>query len=111
MTAVQQIFQVDSVTLSLNKKLPPDLIVEAEGMCSTSDWKDGELNPYVYITPPADGIQEFDFVATPPTGISRPVLTPIEASHIMRDMPDWVRGVRIYAESNQAEESLVAEKR
>jgi hypothetical protein len=56
--------------------------------------------------PPADGIQEFDFVATPPTGIHLPYLEPITGHGSLSDMPTWVKGVRIFAKTNDIEKSF-----
>jgi hypothetical protein len=58
--------------------------------------------------PPADGMQEYDFVAQPPEPgtIVTQALAPISTEHVMDDMPMWVRGVRVYASSNNAEKTI-----
>lgn len=78
-------------------------------MAATSGWTDPALTPYVYVHPPADGIQEYDFVAVRPTGITMPVLTPISASDIIVEIPEWLKGVRIFAETNQIQKKRPAQ--
>jgi hypothetical protein len=100
-----RIYRVDAIELSLNKKNPPELVITARGTCSTPGWQDIQLSIYEYVTPPADGMQEFDFVGTPPSGIVTQVLTPVSAEYLMPDPPKWLRGVRIHAATNSLEKT------
>jgi hypothetical protein len=102
------IYQVNDVHVVLKKKLPPILIVKAAGSVPTAGWKSPELSPYVYINPPADGIQAYAFIAIAPSGIVPQVITPIEAEHQFPNPPAWVRGVRVHASFN-AREALIGE--
>lgn len=74
-----RIYSITSVDLSLIKTNPPGLLVTAAGMVTTTGWTKPELVPFVYIQPPADGILDCDFVATPPASgqIVLQVLTPV----------------------------------
>ena len=103
---MEKVYQVSEVQLHILKSRPPQLDISADGTVRTSGWKNAELSPYVYVTPPEDGIQEFDFVAEPPDGVVSQVITPISANTIMEEIPDWLKGVRVYAETNQVEETL-----
>jgi tetratricopeptide (TPR) repeat protein len=115
--------RVDNVAILLTMRQPPHLIVTARGTVPTEGWRNAELLPYVYIEPPADGIQDFCFVAEPPTEFVAQVLTPIEATYTIDPLsargvgislqgvgtsPLWVRGVRVHASSN-AKEAFVDE--
>jgi len=99
-----RVLTIESLRLSFNKKLPPELIVEAEGVCRTP-WTGARLAQYIYVQPPPDGVQEYDFVATPPDGPVPDVLTQVAASDTIENVPSWLRGVRVYAEMNQKEEA------
>jgi len=99
------IFSVNApISTWLNKKQPPSLGVSASGMASTLNWKNPRLEPRHYTTPPADGVQEFDFVADPPTGMAPQVMTPIAGAGSLDPAPDWLRGVRVFAATNQVEQ-------
>lgn len=102
----EAIYEVSKISyVALNKKEPPDLIVHSMGLTRSSGWSHGELVPRVYVKPPADGFQEFVFVAEPPTGIRLPVISPIEGFSEM-EAPSWLRGVRVHSETNFVERPL-----
>lgn len=69
-------------------------------------WSDPQLSRYEYVTPPADGIQEYDFVAVPPSGIVDQTLTPIRAVDTVSPIPEWCKGVRVYSATNDVEAKL-----
>ncbi len=97
---------VDTIDfLGIAKSRPPLLIVGATGRTRTSGWRNGRLIPREYATEPPDGIQDFDFVADPPSGIVLPYLAQILASHV--DIaPSWLRGIRIHSATNDIERSM-----
>ncbi|MFT4275733.1 MAG: hypothetical protein QM576_05175 [Rhodopseudomonas sp.] len=110
---MQRVLEVTSVDLSLVKTKPPQIHIVTHGTVPTSGWKHPRLSPWFYIQPPADGIQDFDFVADAPTGIVLEVITTIVAEAVIpRDPADYwgpgkaLRGVRIHARSNTKEASL-----
>jgi hypothetical protein len=98
--AKELIYSVTSVHLSLNKKIPPDLVIDAHGQTRTNNWTDPELQPWVYIQPPPDGVYDFNFVAQPPRDHSNPVITDVQAQYVWEDLPDHVRGIRVHSETN-----------
>jgi len=101
------IHTVDEITdLLLFRTTPPTLFVKARGMVSTTGWSDAQLVPQTYVTPPADGILELEFVAVPPSSIVLQLLTNIGAEAIVPDLPDWVQGVRIKAQENDIEQNF-----
>ena len=103
----KQIMSVAKVDLALLKCNPPRLVINATGFVTTSGWTKGRLEPWFYIRFPADGIQDFDFVADPPEGITLMVISPITAKPVEWDNPpDALKGVRVHAQSNQVEALL-----
>jgi len=119
------VYQVNRVTVSLSQSNPQRLSITARGVVPTPGWRQPELIPYVYITPPADGILDFNFIAEPPDETVGQVLSPIVATFPTADSPIsargvgtspqglgtspmWVRGVRIHASEN-TKEALVGE--
>jgi hypothetical protein len=98
--AKELIYSITSVRLALNRKNPPDLIIDADGETRSNNWTNPELQPWVYIQPPPDGIWDFDFVAEPPSRPSNPVIVPIQAQHVWKDLPPEVRGIRVHSETN-----------
>jgi hypothetical protein len=82
------------------------LMLSARGTVPDSGWTHPQLNERIYVNPPADGIWEFDFDAQPSGGVTMPVISPL-ASSVRRRVPDWFKGVRIYAATNQIEPEIV----
>lgn len=99
---------VESVSAVFLKSHPPTFLVNAVGTVPTGGWSDGQLAPRVYITPPADGLWDFDFVAKAPTGIATTVISSIGASFSLFDPPAWVKGARVHASLNSADSSYDA---
>lgn len=98
---MEKINEVTAVTLNILKKNPPLLEVNSSGMVRSGGWTNGQLEAFVYITPPADGLYEFNFVADPPTGASTDAMTPIYAPPFLwDDFPMELKGVKVYALQN-----------
>jgi len=103
----KHIMTVKKVDLTLLKSQPPRLVINASGFVMTSGWVNGRLEPRFYIQFPADGIQDFDFVADPPEGITLMVISPITAKPVEWDNPPAaLKGVRVHAQSNKIEALL-----
>ena len=102
-------YEVTDIKLTIEKILPPNLVIKVEGNAPTSGWNNFQLSPYVYIMPPADGIYDFDLIGEKPDGISSPAITCIEppAVFVWEDFPEQeVKGVRVHASSNSLEKML-----
>ncbi len=99
---MSRILRIEDVCYSAMKSNPVLYAIRSCGVAATSGWTDPHLSPFVYITPPDDGIQEFDFVATPPSGIVIPVETPIAATW-EGNLPNWAKGIRIHSICNSKE--------
>jgi myo-inositol-hexaphosphate 3-phosphohydrolase len=107
---MKKVLEVVSVDLNILKSDPPMLSIVAFGKVTTGGWTDGQLVPYIYIAPPANGLYEFDFVATPPTGPATTVISPISASYVWENFPGDMKGVTIYASTNEVSEILDSAK-
>jgi hypothetical protein len=105
-----KVHSVDDVAAALLTGKAPSLLVSAAGRAASSGWSNAQLAQYIHISPLADGVQAFDFVAQrPPIGSAvLPVLTPIRAETVIpnADVDNYwgpgqpLRGVRIYAVAN-----------
>lgn len=95
----QNVSSVKTVCFSLNKSNPPQLSVSASGMVSSSGWKGGALIPRVYVAQPQDGVQDFDFVAEPPSGVVLWVMSPISGDGTIM-LEQWMEGVRVHSATN-----------
>jgi hypothetical protein len=95
------IHSVDSFVYQLVAGAPPKLIVSVVGTVA-GGWQAGELVPRVYVDYPADGIQEFDFVAGPPPRDGDSAPCPI-FSEVIIEFENWMRGFRIHSASNRYE--------
>jgi hypothetical protein len=102
----EQIYSVTGVEVEVQKRHPPILVVRAKGETNTSGWTGAALSQVVYVDPPQDGIQDYTFVATPPSEGGLDVLTPVEAEDSWPDFEAWVRGVRVSAATNSIEEKI-----
>ena len=82
----------------------PLLVVEAEGLAATAGWTNVRLDPHVYITPPDDGVQDFDLVGDRPADATE-ALSEVEAGW-EGPLEDWVVGVRVHAVDNLIEDEV-----
>jgi hypothetical protein len=73
-----KVFRITSVVVVRSEG---QLIVQATGLASSTGWTNPVLNSD--DPNPADKVLEFAFEATPPSGISLPVLVPLSASTIV----------------------------
>lgn len=94
---------LEIANLVLFRTYPPTLSMQVNGLVSSSGWSDPKLVPFEHVTPPEDGIQEFDFVAMPPKDSYLTVMTPVSTSVLWPGVPDWARGVRVRAKLNAVE--------
>ncbi len=99
------IMEVTDVSTSWLESNPPFLVVNAKGKVGTPGWTNPTLTRLVYVTEPADGIQDYEFHATPPTGMVPEVVTPISAADRWHDPAKWVKGVRVKSATNSIEEA------
>jgi hypothetical protein len=97
-----RILEVKDASYFMYKTNPPILVISAVGTVPTSGWKNGQLSPWIYIAPPKDGIQDFDFVADPPTTFALQVICPISGQWEGM-MPKWMKGFRLHSNINTME--------
>ena len=98
--------EVTDVSITFLEKQPPIMVVQASGNVPTGGWSNAGLSRAVYITPPADGIQDYEFMATPPSEMATDVISQVKGSDSWDNPPDWVQGVRVKAATNSMEKTL-----
>lgn len=99
-TNERHVYTVDSIDIDLLRGEPPQLWIRVDGTTRSPGYTTPRLVPRACDPPPASGILEFDFVATPPVHAAPPVVTVVHAAHRLADAPSWLRGVRVVAEAN-----------
>jgi hypothetical protein len=105
MTRIMEIDHAEAHILRIPDPFDSLMSVTAVGKVPTTGWTGIRLSPYFYITPPADGIWDFDFIGDAPSGIVGEVVLPVSAHSVVRH-PKWCKGVRIHAARNTAEARL-----
>jgi len=91
---------VVSLDLNTSEADPQVLSILATGEVPTTGWSDGTLVKYEYFIFPLDGIQEYDFVANPPSGGSGQVISRIPGIAV-QDKPPELRGIKVYGSQNE----------
>lgn len=94
------------IDASLEQTAKGEYLVIATGQVPTRGWDNPVLVAHVYIQPPADGIYDYTFLATPPSGPVQQVLSRIEVKETVAG-PEGFQGVRIHS----ATDSLVVKLR
>jgi hypothetical protein len=105
-----KVYSVDEVRARITRAQPAHIAIHAIGRVTTTGWGVGTLAKYIYLAPPADGVQEFDFYAQlpEPSTIALNVLTPISAHSELPNVDVdnyWgrarpLKGVRVHAVAN-----------
>ena len=99
----QTVPTIVSITCRITKS-PSQLVVTANGEVPTGGWSGATLNRRTYVAAPADSIWEYDFFATPPSGMAAQVLSPISAENTWADYPASIVGVRVFGEGSGVKE-------
>jgi len=79
---------------------PHTVPICAPALVPTGGRTNPQLRPVIYIQAPPNGIYDFDFVATPPTGIVPQVVKPIKAVRLWQPYPVKLKGVRVKSAGN-----------
>jgi hypothetical protein len=95
-----KVYEIKDVRLTAYRSVPPKLLIEVDAIVPTPGFTDPELVEYIYVQPPPNGIYDFDFYATPPSGVTPQVLSLISVRHLMEPMPGGLRGVEVHASNN-----------
>lgn len=100
------IMSVETADIQILKSDPPRIAVEALGTVNSGGWSNGRLVPAVYIVPPSDGMQDFQFIATGPEGIVTMGTVKNFVGSGWVPQFDWLKGVRIHSSTNSIEVML-----
>jgi len=87
---------IKNVSYSIERSNPANLLVTLTATLPSGGYSDFVLSRAVYKKPPKDGIQDYYFQATPPSGPATQALIDKEASNRWIAFPGWVTGVRIH---------------
>jgi hypothetical protein len=75
---------------------PHTVRICARGLVNSGGWTNPQLIPVVYVQAPPNGIWDFTFTATPPSGPAiQPINVPIKAHRIWSLYPANLHGVRV----------------
>lgn len=107
MQYTRKIMRVTEVpALAVLKQLPTILLIDARGEVRTEWYTNARLELRYYVTLPADGIYDFDFVADPPAGPVPEIIFPVHTQFHWEAYPITLKGVRVHAEANCLERLL-----
>ncbi len=107
---VPEITKVQYVEEEIN---PPNLVVSVTGNVPTGGYSNVMLIRAHYVTPPADGIQDYYLTATPPREAATQVITPVSASNRWKKYTSeapWLKGVRIHGSGNGVMVKMLSNK-
>jgi hypothetical protein len=93
------IHEVTEVGAFRTDDTPPRLIVEVSGMAATPGWTNVRLERQTYLTPPEDGVQEFDLVGDRPADVAPELLTDVLTDYAGED-EEWITAVRVHGAQN-----------
>lgn len=100
--------EIKDVQVNLLKSNPPVYAVGALGVVPSSGWTNPVLAPRFYAGGvPADGVIDFDFLASPPKDFANWVMTPIVGKITLQGLPDSIKGVRIHAAGGSSIERML----
>lgn len=99
------IHEITEVGAFRTDDVPARLIVEVGGMAASAGWANVRLERQTYLTPPEDGVLEFDLVGDRPAEAAD-MLTPVTADYEGED-EEWVTGVRIHGSVNEMEVDVI----
>lgn len=80
--------------------------ITVTGEVPTSGYKNHVLVRRVYVTPPADGIWEYDMFTCKPGGIVAQVITPVTAKAKWESPPRGLKGIRVFGDKEHKEVSV-----
>ena len=101
--------EVSCIDLTLEKGSAPKAIIKAKGKVVTAGHTNPRLLQVLYVMPPADGIQDFDFYVDPPppSTVVAQVIADIETPPLrLEHIPPWMKGVRVRAQTNSLDRSF-----
>jgi hypothetical protein len=78
------------------------LLIKAVGQVPTGGYTAPTLMRVTYVKQPDDGIQDYQFTATPPAGPATQVLSKVVATDKWDGAGEWVKGVRVHGADGSA---------
>jgi hypothetical protein len=109
-SAPETVPQILAAEISVTDAVPPVVTIHARGQVNSGGWSAPRLVKTAFGEIPADGIQDFEFIATPPSGPATAALQEIEAEFrwdtVLVDAP-WLRGIRVHGADEAPKEVLL----
>lgn len=90
---------IDHVSVTLLGGNASSLEIVAKATNANNNYSNIRLEPHIYITPPQDGIWEFDMVGEVPP-ITDGIIDHVAASYKWENFPKKVKGVKVYGNRN-----------
>jgi hypothetical protein len=106
----QTLHQITAVRCRIQQTTVPTLVVTAQGAIPAGGYQQATLSRRRYVQPPADGIQEYDFTAVTPDGVTTPARKPPEATDNWPNYAQeaaWLKGMRIYGVADGIKEETL----
>lgn len=97
---MMSILKIIDASINILECNPNHWNIIAQGVTGTPNWSNPHLQPRYYINFPEDGLQDFDFMATPPGGMVIQILSPISTSMDWHNPPSYVKGIRVHSATN-----------
>jgi len=94
------IHQTRSVKANLLESYSPQLNGHAERSVSCEGWTQPELSSYDYSTLSKAWVQDFSYLAFPPTGPHVRSMMPVKVTCYTEQEFSWLRGLRVHTSSN-----------
>ncbi|MGE0606822.1 MAG: hypothetical protein AB7O62_06820 [Pirellulales bacterium] len=87
---------------------PPEVRFVVTGEVDSTGWTEAQLVRRIYVSPPAEGIWEYDLLAKPPASPSPPTraIVTVEESWKSLDTAK-VKGIRVYGTGDDVQEILL----
>ncbi|MBI3467766.1 MAG: hypothetical protein HY000_32560 [Planctomycetes bacterium] len=93
---LQQVPEILSVEAQVLPRNPPTLVVTAVGQTPTTGWTNVQLVRRIYVTPPADGMWEYDLLGVRPTRVAGAALQQFKRRNNWDDYDKSINGIRVY---------------
>jgi hypothetical protein len=104
--------KIISVTYSVEKTIPPVLVLDAVGEVPTGGFTGARLERVIYVMPPEDGIQDYMLFAVPPAGMATQVISEIRATNRWPDFEKeapGLKGIRVHGVGNGVRVETISE--
>jgi len=97
--ALEPVLTVDSVRVMMNRKMPPGIVITANGTTRSGGWTELQLER---LPDPDASTLLYRFVGRPPSGPATMEIAPVEARIALDPLPDGITAVRVEGATSSA---------